>query len=487
MIKKVLQYIDEHQMIEKGDCIVAGVSGGADSVCLLLMLLEFRKQVPIELRVVHVNHLIRTDAAKDAEYVRIICSIEQIPFTLVEEDVCALAQQHHISTEEAGRIARYNAFARELGKKKGKIAVAHNKNDCCETFLFHLFRGTSLKGLTGIQPVRDTIIRPLLCLSRSEIEAFLRERNMPYCIDSTNLEDNYSRNIIRHHILDTAEKKINTATVDHIYNACEQIKDAYELIAEFTKQGVAACVKVDKEFDKEVFQIDKEQFLQLHTTIQGYVIFAVLAQASGSGKDLEAIHVRQVQALMDSQCGRTVMLPHHLRAERTYTGVSLYKISTDCVTQKTNQAIGFPEIALSVEEQNALFAGEELVFFIGVHQKMQIKIIPVGKNGIDFENIPQNKYTKWFDYGKIKNSIVIRTRRPGDYLTVNSMNQRKTLKSYFVDRKIPQKDRDQICLLADDRHIMWIVGERISNYYKVSEQTKTILCVVFRHTNAEDS
>ncbi len=95
------------------------------------------------------------------------------------------------------------------------------------------------------------------------------------------------------------------------------------------------------------------------------------------------------------------------------------------------------------------------------------------------KNIPQNKYTKWFDYGKIKNSIVIRTRRPGDYLTVNSMNQHKTLKSYFVDHKVPQKERDQICLLADDRHIIWIVGERISNYYKVSEHTKTILCVVF--------
>ena len=475
MIDKVLQYVEEHHMIEKGDCIVAGVSGGADSVCLLLMLLEFRRRIAFGLRVVHINHLIRTDAAKDAEYVRGICSAEQIPFMLVEEDVCALAQQRHISTEEAGRIVRYNAFARELGEKKGKIAVAHNKNDCCETFLFHLFRGTSLKGLTGIQPMRDKIIRPLLCLSRSEIEAFLRERNMPYCIDSTNLEDNYSRNIIRHHILDTAEKKINTAAADHIYDACGRINDAYELIADLTKQGVAACVKVDK----ETFHIDKEQFVQLHRTIQGYVIFEMLTQASGSSKDLEAIHVRQVQALMDSQCGRTVMLPYQLRAERTYTGVCLYKNSVNCVAQKTEQAIGFPEIVLSVEEQNALLAGKELVFLVGAHQKMRVKIIHVEKNGIDFENIPQNKYTKWFDYGKIKNSIVIRTRRPGDYLTVNSMNQHKTLKSYFFDHKVPQKERDQICLLADDRHIIWIVGERISNYYKVSEHTKTILCVVF--------
>ena len=128
--------------------------------------------------------------------------------------------------------------------------------------------------------------------------------------------------------------------------------------------------------DKETFHIDKEQFVQLHRTIQGYVIFEMLTQASGSSKDLEAIHVRQVQALMDSQCGRTVMLPYQLRAERTYTGVCLYKNSVNCVAQKTEQAIGFPEIVLSVEEQNALLAGKELVFLVGAHQKMRVKITP---------------------------------------------------------------------------------------------------------------
>ena len=164
MVDKVLQYVKEHHMIEAGDCIVAGVSGGADSVCLLLMLLEIRKAIPIEIRVVHVNHLIRTDAETDADYVQKLCLVHDLPFTLVEEDVEALAHKLHISTEEAGRNVRYSVFEKELGAKKGRIAIAHNKNDSCETFLFHLFRGTSLRGLTGILPVRDRIIRPLLCL-----------------------------------------------------------------------------------------------------------------------------------------------------------------------------------------------------------------------------------------------------------------------------------------------------------------------------------
>lgn len=179
MIDKVLQYVKEYQMIEEEDCIVAGVSGGADSVCLLLMLLEINKTLPIEINVVHINHRIRPDAANDAAYVRELCEKYKLSFTLVEENVAALARKRRISTEEAGRQVRYAAFERVLGTRKGKIAVAHNKNDSCETFLFHLFRGTSIRGLAGIPPVRGQIIRPLLCLSRQEIELFCRKEACP--------------------------------------------------------------------------------------------------------------------------------------------------------------------------------------------------------------------------------------------------------------------------------------------------------------------
>jgi len=466
MVGKVLQYVRKYHMIEEDDCIVVGVSGGADSVCLLLMLLEIRKVLPIEIRVVHVNHLIRADAAADAAFVRELCLAHKLSFTLVEEDVKAKAHVLHVSDEEAGRTVRYAAFERELGTRKGRIAVAHNKNDSCETFLFHLFRGTSLRGLAGIRPVRDRIIRPLLCLSRSEIEAYLQERNVSYCIDSTNLEDNYSRNKIRHHILDTAVQEISPAAVDHISDACGRIQEAYELIADLTKQGFEACVKVMP----QTLHIDREKFLQLHDTIQGYVILEALAQAAGSRKDLEAIHIRQVRELMDRQCGRMIQLPYQLRVRRDYTGITIYKQS-----MTLTQEVVLSEVALSQGEREALAAGKELVILIGNQQKMRAKLIFVDKDPIDFENIPQKKYTKWLDYDKIKDNIVIRTRRPGDYLTVNVMNQRKTLKAYFIDHKIPQKERDKINLVADGSHIMWIVGERISNYYKTDEKTRTIL------------
>ncbi len=466
MVDRVLQYVREHHMIREGDCIVAGVSGGADSVCLLMMLLEIRKVIPIEIRVVHVNHLIRPDAAKDAAYVRKLCLADNLPYTLVEADVEKEARRRHISTEEAGREIRYAAFAKELGSRKGRIAIAHNMNDSCETFLFHLFRGTALRGLTGIRPVRDQIIRPLLCISRDEIECFLQERNVPYCIDSTNLEDNYSRNIIRHHILDTAVRRISPAAVSHVSDACGRLNEAYDLIADLTSQAFEACVTVTS----KTFHIDRAKFLALHSTIQGYVVMEVLAQAAGSRKDLGAVHVRQIRELMDRQCGRALRLPYRLQARRDYTGVCVCR-ETDGLTQE----VVLSEIALSAEETEALAAGRELVISLGKDRIMRAKLIFVGNNGIDFKNIPQNKYTKWFDYDKIERSIVIRTRRPGDYLTVNAADQRKTLKAYLIDRKIPQQERDRICLVTDGNHVIWIVGERISNHYKVGGDTKTVL------------
>ncbi len=470
MVDRVLRYVREHHMIEEGDCVVAGVSGGADSVCLLLMLLEIRKVIPMEVRVVHVNHRIRTDAAKDAEYVRSLCLANQVPFTLVEEDVETAARRLHLTTEEAGRNIRYAALEKELGIKKGRIAVAHNKNDSCETFLFHLFRGTSLKGLGGIQPVRDRVIRPMLCLSRDEIELFLQERKVSYCIDSTNLEDNYSRNRIRHHILDTAVREISPASVSHISDACERVNEAYSLIEDLTRQGFDTCVTVTQ----GAYHIDRGKFLLLHTTIQGYVVMEALARAAGSRRDLGAVHISQIRELMDRQCGRSIQLPHQLRARRDYTGVCICR-----EPDRLAREVVLPEIVLSQEETEALTEGRELVILVGEHQAIRAKLIFVGNNGIDFKNIPQKKYTKWFDYDKIRGSLVIRTRRAGDYLTVNEANQRKTLKSYFIDHKIPQEMRDQVRLVTDESHVIWIVGERISSYYKVSEATKTILSLVF--------
>jgi len=211
MIEKVFRYIQKYQMIKEGDTIVAGISGGADSVCLLFVLTEIRKRIPFHLAVVHVNHGIRMEAKEDAEYVRLLCAKQKIPFYLKEADVKVYAKEQGLSEEEAGRIIRYRAFKEVLLKERdnegGKIAVAHNSNDCAETMLFNLFRGTGLKGLIGIKPVKGNIIRPILCLERKEIEEYLVKNN-----------------INRYRLIRNTQ---NVGTVRHFYNILCEAKGKY--------------------------------------------------------------------------------------------------------------------------------------------------------------------------------------------------------------------------------------------------------------------
>ncbi|MCM1182253.1 MAG: tRNA lysidine(34) synthetase TilS [Roseburia sp.] len=472
MINRVMAYVNEQHMFDEDDDVVAGVSGGADSVCLLFMLLEIRRVIPIRIHVVHVNHLLRAQAGDDAAYVERLCRRLELPFTLVERDVAAIAAERRISTEEAGRAVRYEAFNEALGDDRGKIAVAHNKNDCCETFLFHLFRGSALKGLAGIPPVRDRIVRPLLCLERAQIEAFLAQRRIAFCIDHTNLEDNYTRNKIRHHIMETVGKEISPAVTEHIGEACARIGEAWELIADLTAAGYDNCVTCKEQCGETVYYLNAEAFHALHGTIQGYVLMELLSRAAGSARDLTAAHVARLRELLSRQCGRQADLPCGLTAVRDYDGLHIRSASQTACAPAAETVLGEPEIS-------RLLAGECLRIPWREGAALEFLLQKTDK----LQNIPQKKYTKWFDYDKIENSIVVRTRKPGDYLTVNAMNQRKTLKAYFIDRKIPREARDGICLVADGSHILWVVGERISGYYKVSPHTETVLQVSFVSEN----
>ena len=255
MVNKVLEYVKKYRMIEPGDIIVAGISGGADSVCLLFMLLAIRPIIPFSLRVVHVNHGIRIDAFQDASYVKALCDKWEIPFFLIEEDIHERAKKHGHSVEEEGRIVRYEAFARILDGQKGKIAVAHNSNDRAETMLFHLFRGTGLGGLSGIPPVNGNIIRPLLCLERNEIEHWLQKQNISFCQDSTNDSDNYTRNRIRHHILPYAENEIFRGAVSHMAQTADQLLAAEHYLHLQTNAAMERCLQTRDAPDKILINI----------------------------------------------------------------------------------------------------------------------------------------------------------------------------------------------------------------------------------------
>ena len=472
MIEKVWHYVEEQHMLSENDYVVAGVSGGADSVCLLYMLLELQKRIPFLIHVVHMNHMIREEAGEDAAYVEALCRQHELPFTLFCRDVEQEARKRKLSCEETGRQLRYEAFYQVIREqaqgRRGRIAIAHNKNDCCETFLFHLFRGSGLQGLGGIRPVREDIIRPILCLERIEIEAFLKEKEISYCIDKTNLEDNYTRNRIRHHILPVAEKGISQNTVAHISEACERIHEAYELIEDMTIQAYEACIRTD---EKGIHILEKP-FFALHKTIQGYCLREALARVAGSRRNLEAVHVQSLGELFGKQCGRQLDMPYEVIARREYEGICL-------VRKQEVQEEPFAEYRIRQEEESLLEAGETVFIALSEQEELAIALY----RGSEWKNIPQKAYTKWFDYDKIKDSIVVRKRKKGDFLTINTANQTKSLKAYFIDQKVPKEDRDKVWLVAEESHVIWVIGERISSYYKVSEETEQVIEIKYIRRN----
>ena len=475
MIKKVMDYVKKYQMISPHDTITAGISGGADSVCLLFMLLEIQKQIPFVLRVVHVNHKVREDAGQDAEFVQKLCAKFQIPFYLVEKNIRELAAEWNCSEEEAGRKVRYQAFDEIQGKDVGRIAVAHNSNDRAETMLFHLFRGTGLGGASGIRPVNGRIIRPLLGITREEIEKWLSNRGIAYCTDSTNEQDTYTRNRIRHHILSYAEQEICRGTVINMNRAADDLMMAEEYLRRETQKAVERCVCQDEE--RNEIRIDLGAFGQEDEYLRGRILLLCLERAAGSKKDITAAHIRSVERLFRLSGSKEIHLPYQITVYKEY---DLGIIRKECsALGGSNEQIckdrlsAVPETEEDREERKVEVPGRIEVPKLGIVEFIVFSLD-------NSQNIPEKTYTKWFDYDKITSSMVFRTRQAGDYLTVRicpGESRHKLLQDYFVNEKIPRQERERLFLLAEASHIIWIPGHRISEYYKIDQNTRNILQV----------
>lgn len=466
--EEVKAYIKKYRMISEGDAVLAGVSGGADSVCMLSILWKLREEMPFRLLVVHVHHGVREDAQQDADYVEGLCRKWGIPFFLKKVDMAGYAKENGLSPEEAGRALRYQAFEEVLAEENAcKIAVAHNQNDRAETMLFHLFRGSGLRGLGSIRPVRERVIRPLLCLEREEIEIYLFENELAFCTDSTNGEDLYTRNKIRHHILSYTGEYICQNAVAHIADAAEILAQTDDYITKQTSLAYDRCRILPEEKD---MVIDLALFRKEDPFLQKMVLLRCMEQITPYRKDITKEHIDALIQLTQKEGSREISLPYGLCACKEYDRLFIKKaekMKTAGLEKELRYGDYLP-ISVTVP-------GEVTVPGLG---KVSFQYVPEEeffyKKG---QNIPQKTYTKWFDYDKITTVLVFRTRKSGDYLTIDEALRKKTVKEYMINEKIPKMQRERIYLLADGPHILWIPGYRISQYYKVNENTKRILQV----------
>ena len=460
--------MEENSMVSPGHRIVAGVSGGADSVCLLFVLLEYARKVPLKLAAVHVDHGLREDSGKDAEFVRKLCLQENVPFFLKEVDVKAFVLREKCSEEEAGRLLRYQVFEETARKfKADRIAVAHNANDRAETMLFHLFRGSGLKGLCGIPPKRQGIIRPLLCLEREEIEAYLNERGIVWRTDSTNKEDFYTRNRIRHHLLPVAEKEVSARAVVHMCRTAKMLSELEEYLTFQTVKARESCVEL-LTADSVSLAVNVERFHKLHIALQKRLLLELLGELVPGGKDISSVHVDGVLSLFEKKGNPQIDLPFGIRAVRRYGTVFLKRGRTP---YKETDSLLHRGIELPQGETQT-----PLLIDLGDSGQAEFSVF-YAKND---QEIPRNEYTKWFDCDKIMESPVFRFRQTKDFLSIadgGGGTVHKSLKKYMITEKIPRERRDRTPLLAEGNHVLWLVGYRISEYYKVNGNTKRILQV----------
>jgi tRNA(Ile)-lysidine synthase len=450
MVDKVLNTIKKFNMINKGDNLLIGVSGGADSICLLHILDKLKQELEIDIHVVHVQHGIRgKEADEDAKFVENLCLEKGIKFNVYYFDVKKLAKESKLSEEEMGRKVRYQVFKEASTQfDANKIVLAHHMNDNAETIIINLLRGTGIKGMGGIRPVRDNIIRPLIECSRLEIENYCLNNHIEYRNDYTNNMEIYTRNKIRHTVIPYIQNNFNQNFIGNIVNTASIFRSEDEFIENIVIDYMKNIVKANT---KE-YIIDLDRFMELDIVIKRRLIRQILGQIR-SLKDIEYKHINQIVQLADKQVSKRINLPKGLIAKKTYNSIVIKFLG-----ENKDKLIDY-----EIKDLSPIYINE-------LDKHIEFKLIKDKKN-----NIPKNLYTKWFDYDKIKYNLKVRSRESGDIIAIKGINGTKKLKKFYIDCKIPKEDRDTIPLLADGQNIIWIIGYRISEEYKVTTSTKNIL------------
>ncbi|NAS19150.1 tRNA lysidine(34) synthetase TilS [Clostridium butyricum] len=458
MYKKVMSYIKDNNLIKSGDKVLVALSGGPDSVCLLNILYNLKAELNIEVGAAHLNHLLRDkDAFEDEEYVKTLCKSLDIPCFVKRVDINKYSKDKKMSSEMAGREARYNFFD-DIVKDKGytKIATAHNANDQAETILFRLMRGSGIEGLCGIKVRRDKIIRPILCLSRKEVEEYIEINNLKPRIDKTNFEKIYNRNKIRLDMIPYIKENFNEDIIQTLNRMSVLLQKDNEFIENSARSFYEKhCIE-----QSDYFIIKKEMFDNKEAVVTRVIRYA-LTNFSKTHYDFEMKHIYEICNLAKNNSGKAIDLPNKIYAENIYGDIYIKeRININNIDVKQ-------EIVVNKNEIN----GKKIFFN---NENIEFSLL---KNDSNLD-LNQNNLIKYFDFDKINDSISLRKRKNGDKIIPLGMKGSKKIKDLFIDMKVPKEERDCIPLLCFDENISWIVGIRVSEEYKITNKTKNILRVI---------
>ncbi|MCM1992048.1 tRNA lysidine(34) synthetase TilS [Oceanirhabdus seepicola] len=456
MIKKVENYIKDNNMMDIGDTIIVGVSGGPDSMCLLNILVALKDKYKLRIIVSHINHGLRGKEADDDEkYVEKYCQSKGIIFRAIKVNANEIANIRKISSEMAGRDVRYEFFNKLKDEYNGnKIALAHNANDVAETILMRIARGTGIDGLEGIKAVREGVyIRPILCLKREEIEDYCDTYNLNPRIDKTNLENIYSRNKIRLDMLPYLKEHFNEDIISTLLRLAKNVARDND----YFRSEVQKLLKVYCEVQEENVVL-KEELFGSHEALLTRCIRGCIAILKGDTNNLEQVHIYDIIKLSKKESGKKINIPGGLVAMNSFGDIIIFKKETK-VTEKLN-------MKLEINEKNILPNGDVVEMLL--------------KNRSEIKSFSKSKCTKYFDYDKIKGNIYVRYKNDGDTMVPLGMKGRKKLKKIFSENKIPQHMRNTLPIITFDNEIAWIIGYTLGEKYKIDNETEKVLIIKYK-------
>lgn len=432
MLKKIRTAIEKYAMIKTGETVCCALSGGADSVAMLILLTELSAELGFSLTAVHINHLLRGEESfRDENFCRDLCERLNVPLTVFQKDAAAFSHSLGLSVETGAREMRYEIFA---GLPADKICTAHNLDDNAETLIFRMARGTGLKGLTGIPPVRGKIIRPLLFCTRKEIENFLAERGQDFVTDSTNLADSYARNKIRHKIIPAMSE------------ICGGFPNNVEKLT--------LSLSEDEDFLTSTALKHKNDDLRtLHPALRKRVIILQLKEHGITVSNQQVEAAENILQVGKITFGNTVL---QARNGRLY------------FTEK-ERAEEIPSQNVEKEGEYA-FSSDKIVIISKVNNEKMNKTQIINKNST----------TDLLDYDKIKGSIVLRNRLRVDKIKPVGGKHTRELRK-LLQENLPAPERKKSAVIADELGVIWSEHFGIADRVKPDTDSENLLKIEIKN------
>lgn len=465
MLNRFTEYVRAEGLLHEGDAVVVGLSGGCDSVCLFLFLLDVAEELKLDIAALHVNHMIRgKEAERDENFVRKLCEDFGVPFKVKKIDVPTYAKEHHLSEEEAGRLVRREAFAgygKEVFDRSFVVALAHHGDDNAETILYRMARGTGITGLGGIAPKGQLsfnrkdikVIHPMLLFNKAEIKAELEKRRASWVEDATNDEVAYARNRIRNEVVPALEE-VNAAATDHILAMASDIR----VLTDYLKRQ--ADIILEKYMDEEG-GLDASAITGSDEALHAILLSGWLEAQEVSAKDFSRKHINSIVALAKAGKNGRLSLMRGVECLMEYGRLSLKKTSRDSEAKDCFVEISTDNLKKK-SEISAKICGWQFDFSL----KKPDEAVLGG----------ENSFYICLTYDKI-HTVCLRNRRQGDEIVIAKDGKKKSIRRLLIDKKVPGSVRDSIPLLVCNDKVVWVCGVRRSMDFLVDDETQVVLVV----------